>query len=34
MSWGCKEARQRIMDTIIANVKTFIDGDPQNVVNK
>ena len=34
MSWGCKEARQRIMDTIVANVKTFIDGDPQNVVNK
>lgn len=34
MSWGAKEARQRIMDTIVANVKTFMDGDPQNVVNK
>ena len=34
MSWGAKEARQRIMDTIVMNVKTFMDGDPQNVVNK
>ncbi|MGE4354708.1 MAG: D-2-hydroxyacid dehydrogenase [Oscillospiraceae bacterium] len=34
MSWGAKEARQRIMDTIVTNVKSFIDGDPTNVVNK
>jgi glycerate dehydrogenase len=34
MSWGAKEARQRIMDCIVKNVETFIAGDPQNVVNK
>ncbi|MGI6028180.1 MAG: D-2-hydroxyacid dehydrogenase [Candidatus Heteroscillospira sp.] len=34
MSWGAKEARQRIMDCIVGNVKTFIEGNPQNVVNK
>ena len=34
MSWGAKEARQRIMDISVANVKAFLDGKPQNVVNK
>ncbi len=34
MSWGAKEARQRIMDISVANVQTFLDGKPQNVVNK
>ncbi|MBO7348730.1 MAG: D-2-hydroxyacid dehydrogenase [Spirochaetales bacterium] len=34
MSWGAKEARQRIMDISVANVKAFLDGRPQNVVNK
>ena len=34
MSWGAKEARQRIMDISVANVKAFVDGNPQNVVNK
>ena len=34
MSWGAKEARQRIMDISVANVKAFLNGKPQNVVNK
>ena len=34
MSWGAKEARQRIMDISVANVQAFLDGNPQNVVNK
>lgn len=34
MSWGAKEARQRIMDTTVANVQAFLDGAPINVVNK
>ena len=34
MSWGAKEARQRIMNITVDNVKAFIDGAPMNVVNK
>lgn len=34
MSWGAKESRQRIMDTAVANLKAFLDGTPQNVVNQ
>ena len=33
MSWGAKEARQRIMDCTAANVRAFLAGAPQNVVN-
>lgn len=33
MSWGAKEARQRIMDITVSNVKAFLDGKPVNVVN-
>ncbi len=33
MSWGAKEARQRIMDITVDNVKSFLDGKPTNVVN-
>ena len=33
MSWGAKESRQRIMDCTEANVRSFLEGDPQNVVN-
>lgn len=33
MSWGAKECRQRIMDSTVANVKAFLEGKPQNVVN-
>ena len=34
MSWGAKGSRQRIMDTTVENVKAWLDGAPQNVVNK
>lgn len=33
MSWGAKEARQRIMDITVDNVKAYMKGDPVNVVN-
>ncbi|MBP5211777.1 MAG: D-2-hydroxyacid dehydrogenase, partial [Pyramidobacter sp.] len=34
ISWAAKEARQRIMDVTVANIRSFLDGNPQNVVNK
>lgn len=34
ISWATKEARERIMQTTADNVKSYIDGNPQNVVNK
>ena len=34
ISWAPKESRQRIMDCTVANAKAFLDGAPQNVVNK
>ena len=34
ISWAPKESRQRIMDTTVENVKAFLNGAPQNVVNK
>jgi len=33
ISWAPKESRQRLMDIAIANVKSYIDGKPINVVN-
>lgn len=33
ISWASKEARQRIMDTTFKNVKAYMEGHPQNVVN-
>ena len=33
MSWGAKESRQRIMDCTVDNVKAYLAGKPQNVVN-
>lgn len=33
MAWGAKEARQRIMDTTVENVKAYMGGSPINVVN-
>ena len=33
MSWGAKESRQRIMDCTEANVRSCLEGEPQNVVN-
>ena len=34
ISWAPKESRQRIMDITANNVKSFLDGNPVNVVNK
>ncbi len=34
ISWAAQAARQRIMDITVANVKSFLDGNPANVVNK
>lgn len=33
ISWAPREARQRIMDCTVANVKAFLEGRPVNVVN-
>jgi glycerate dehydrogenase len=33
ISWAPKESRQRLMDIAVANVKSYLDGKPQNVVN-
>lgn len=34
MSWGAKEARQRIMNITVDNVKAFLNGSAINVVNR
>lgn len=34
ISWAAKEARQRIMDITVANIKSFMNDNPINVVNK
>lgn len=34
IAWATKEARERIMNTTAENVKSYMDGAPQNVVNK
>lgn len=34
MSWGSRSSRQRIMDCTVENVRAFLAGQPQNVVNK
>lgn len=34
ISWAAKAARQRIMDITAENIKTYIAGEPANVVNK
>ena len=33
ISWAAKEARQRILDTTVENVQSFLAGKPVNVVN-
>jgi len=34
MAWATKEARARLMDTVVENLRAFLAGKPQNVVNK
>ena len=33
MSWGSQGSRQRIMDCTVNNIKAFLSGTPENVVN-
>lgn len=33
ISWAPKESRQRIMDCAVSNIKAFLEGRPENVVN-
>ena len=34
IAWAPRESRQRLMDIAVDNLKHFVDGAPQNVVNK
>lgn len=34
IAWAPRESRQRLMDIAVANLKSFMDGSPVNVVNK
>ncbi len=34
ISWATKDARERIMNTTAANIKSYMDGTPENVVNR
>lgn len=33
IAWAPKESRQRLMDVAVANLKAWLNGVPQNVVN-
>ena len=33
LAWATHAARSRLLNTVVANVRAFIDGSPQNVVN-
>jgi len=33
IAWAPKESRQRLLDCVVENVRCFLDGTPQNVVN-
>lgn len=34
IAWASKESRQRLMDTAVSNLRAFLNGHPENVVNK
>lgn len=34
IAWATREARMRLIDVVISNVKAFVEGHPQNVVNR
>ena len=34
IAWAPKESRQRLMNIAVDNLKHFVDGEPQNIVNK
>jgi len=33
IAWATRAARARLLDTVVANVRAFLAGEPQNVVN-
>lgn len=33
MAWAPVESRQRLLNTVVDNIRAFLDGKPQNVVN-
>lgn len=33
IAWAPRESRQRLLDTVVENIRAFLDGVPQNVVN-
>jgi glycerate dehydrogenase len=33
IAWATRAARQRLLDTVVANVRSFLAGTPQNIVN-
>ena len=33
IAWAAREARQRLMNTVVENVRAFLQGSPVNVVN-
>ncbi|MDO5551332.1 MAG: D-2-hydroxyacid dehydrogenase [Lachnospiraceae bacterium] len=33
IAWAPKESRQRLMDIAVANLKSFVEGKPENIVN-
>ncbi|WP_289479586.1 NAD(P)-dependent oxidoreductase, partial [Klebsiella pneumoniae] len=33
IAWAAKEARERLMEIAVENVKGFLEGKPRNVVN-
>ena len=33
IAWAPIESRQRLLDTVVENIRCFLDGHPQNVVN-
>ena len=34
IAWAPRESRQRLMDIAVDNLRRFVDGKPQNVVNR
>lgn len=34
IAWAPVESRQRLLDTVVENIRAFLDGNPQNVVNR
>lgn len=34
MAWASEEARKRLMDTVVGNIKAYVKGIPENVVNR